>query len=80
MSIEDRVRTVVAKHLETYNVPPDRIVRDASLVNDLSCDSLDLIEISMSIEEEFAVEITDDEIEKLDTFGDFVALVEQRTA
>lgn len=84
MNVEDRVRTIVLAQLKLPGHAPgasvERIARDASFASDLEADSLDMVEIAMAIEDEFKIEITDDEIERLATFGDAVALVEQRTA
>lgn len=54
-----------------------RITADARFAEDLGCDSLDLVEIVMGIEEEFEIEIADEQAEKIKTVGEAVALVER---
>ena len=69
MSIEDKVKKIIAEKL---SVDLDEVVPEASLVDDLGADSLDLVELIMSMEEEFDVEIPDEEAEKLVTVGDAI--------
>ena len=67
MSIEDKVRKIIAKKL---GVEVEEIVPEASFVDDLGADSLDLVELIMSMEEEFDVEISDEDAEKITTVKD----------
>jgi len=67
MSVEDKIKKIIAEKL---SVELDEIVPEASFVNDLGADSLDLVELIMSMEEEFDIEISDDESEKLVTVKD----------
>jgi acyl carrier protein len=69
MSIEDKVKKIIAEKL---SVDLDEVVPEASFVDDLGADSLDLVELIMSMEEEFDVEIPDEEAEKLVTVGDAI--------
>lgn len=62
MSIQDKVVKIIAEKL---SVEVAEIVPDASFVDDLGADSLDLVELIMSMEEEFDVEISDDDSEKM---------------
>ena len=71
----DRVKRILVDHL---GVDPERISADSRLVEDLHADSLDAIELSMLAEEEFQVEITDDEINGLRVVADLVKIVEAR--
>lgn len=57
--IASRVRTIVASALD---VPPDRVVRHASLINDLNAESIDFIDIVFRLESEFGIEIPQEEI------------------
>ena len=59
--IASRVRTIVASALD---VPPDRVVRHASLINDLNAESIDFIDIVFRLESEFGIEIPQEEIWK----------------
>jgi acyl carrier protein len=67
MSLEDKVKKIIAEKL---SVDINDIVPEASFVDDLGADSLDLVELIMSMEEEFDIEISDEEAEKLVTVKD----------
>ena len=67
MSIEDKVKKIIAEKL---SVDLEEIVPEASFVDDLGADSLDLVELIMSMEEEFDIEISDEQAEKLLTVKD----------
>jgi acyl carrier protein len=69
MSVEDKLRKVIADKL---SVDLEEVVDDASFVDDLGADSLDLVELIMSMEEEFDVEIPDDDAEKMVTVKDAI--------
>ncbi len=62
MSIEEKVRKIIAEKL---SVDVSEVVPEASFVDDLGADSLDLVELIMSMEEEFDVEISDEDAEKM---------------
>jgi acyl carrier protein len=64
MSVEDRVKKIIAEKL---GVDLSEVVPEASFVNDLGADSLDLVELIMTMEEEFEMEISDEDAEKLVT-------------
>ncbi len=64
MSLEDKVKKIIAEKL---SVDLTDIVPEASFVDDLGADSLDLVELIMSMEEEFDIEISDEDAEKLIT-------------
>jgi acyl carrier protein len=70
--IAERVRGVIQRQL---GVEPDRAADEARLDSDLDADSLDCVELLMSLEEEFDVEISDDEGTKIETVGDAIRLV-----
>lgn len=65
--VEDRLRKIIAEQL---GVDESQIVPGASFAKDLNADSLDLVELIMSIEEEFGIEISDDDAEKIQTVND----------
>jgi len=67
MSIEDKVKKIIAEKL---SVDLEEVVPEASFVDDLGADSLDLVELIMSMEEEFDVEISDEDAEKITTVKD----------
>ena len=76
--IADRVRKIVLDHFAMVRgIDPARVVPAAHLVNDLDADSLDIIEIVCSIEEQFGREIPEDEMERLVTVGDVIALIDR---
>lgn len=64
ISLENRVKEVI---IEQLGIDASEVNDDASFVNDLGADSLDTVELVMAFEEEFDVEIPDEEAEKLDT-------------
>ncbi len=69
MSVEDKLKKVIADKL---SVDLEEVVENASFVDDLGADSLDLVELIMSMEEEFDVEIPDDDAEKMVTVKDAI--------
>ena len=62
MSVEDKVKKIIAEKL---SVDLEEVVPEASFVEDLGADSLDLVELIMSMEEEFEIDISDEDAEKL---------------
>ena len=64
--------------IDRLNVEEEQIKPDASFVDDLGADSLDIVELIMGIEEEFDVEIPDEDAEKLRNVGDALAYVRQK--
>ena len=64
---EDRLKKIIAEQL---SVGEDEVVPEASFIEDLNADSLDLVELIMSLEEEFAVKISDEDAEKIRTVQD----------
>ena len=72
----DRVKKIVVEHL---GVEQDKVTEDASFIDDLGADSLDIVELVMAFEEEFGVEIPDDAAEKISTVKDAIDYIEQNT-
>ncbi|MCS7336707.1 MAG: acyl carrier protein [Verrucomicrobiae bacterium] len=72
-SVEQRVKEIMVEQL---GVNPDQVTLDAKIVEDLGADSLDVVELIMSLEEEFGHEIPDQEAEKLQTVGDVIRYIE----
>ncbi len=72
MSIEDKVKQTISEKL---SVDLDEVVAKASLIDDLGADSLDLVELVMSMEEEFDIEIPDEDAEGLVTVQDAIDYV-----
>ena len=75
MALEQRVTALIVEQL---GVSKDEIVANASFIDDLGADSLDIVELVMSMEEEFDIEIPDEDAEKIQTIGDAVAYLTER--
>ena len=74
-TIEQRIRPLIAEQL---GVEESKVTRSASFVEDLNADSLDLVEMVMSLEEEFKIEISDEDAEKIRTVGDAVDFIQEQ--
>jgi acyl carrier protein len=72
----DRVKKVVVDQLD---VNEDEVTPTASFVDDLGADSLDQVELIMAFEEEFDIEIPDEDAEKISTVGDAVNYIDDKT-
>lgn len=70
----EKVRDIIVDQLD---VDEDKVKMEASITDDLGADSLDVVDLVMSLEEEFDVEIPDEQVEKVKTVGDIVALIEE---
>ncbi len=75
MSVEKKIFQIIAEQL---GISEDEIVRDASLIDDMGADSLDIVELVMAMEEEFEMEIPDEDAEKISTVQDIVDYVQGR--
>jgi acyl carrier protein len=73
----DRVRSLVSDQL---GVDPKEMTREASILDDLGADSLDVVELVMAIEEAFDIEISDEDAESMRTVGDVETYVSSRVA
>ena len=72
--VEERVKKIVVEHL---GVEPDKVVDAANFIDDLGADSLDTVELVMAFEEEFGVEIPDDDAaEKISTVNDAISYID----
>jgi len=76
MEIAERVKKIISEQL---NVKEDEITESSSFVDDLGADSLDTVELVMAFEEEFGIEIPDEEAEKIRTVGDAIKYIEEKT-
>jgi acyl carrier protein len=72
MSVEKRVREIVAEQLER---DVNDVKGESSFIEDLGADSLDIVELVMKMEEEFSIEIPDEEAEKIKTVNDVVQYI-----
>jgi acyl carrier protein len=74
-SIEEKVKDIIVEQL---GVNPEQVTPAAKFIEDLGADSLDTVELVMAFEEEFNVEVPDEEAEKLQTVGDVVKYIEDK--
>ena len=72
MSVEDKVKKIIAEKL---SVDLEEVLPEASFVDDLGADSLDLVELIMSMEEEFDIDISDEDAEQIATVKDAIAYI-----
>lgn len=72
---EQLIRKIVAKQLD---VTEEQVTDEARFIDDLGADSLDIVELVMTIEEEFDIEIPDEAAEKIATVGDAIAYVKEK--
>lgn len=72
----ERVQTIVSDRL---GVEADQVVESAEFIGDLNADSLDLVEVIMAMEQEFDLEIKDEDAEKIRTVGDAVNYIDQNS-
>ena len=71
----ERIKKILA---EQFSLNEDDITTETSFVDDITPDSLDLIELMMALEEEFDIEIDDDDVEKIKTVGDAVRYIKDK--
>ena len=70
-----KVKEIIINEL---GVDPEKVTNDASFVDDLGADSLDTVELVMAFEEEFTIDIPDEDAEQLRTVGEAIAYIEKR--
>ena len=75
-SIEAQVREIIINEL---GVEPEKVTDDAAFVEDLGADSLDTVELVMAFEEEFGIDIPDEDAEKMRTVGDAVRYLNEQS-
>lgn len=73
--VADGLREIMAARL---GLPPEQLMPEARLVEDLGLDSLDAVELAISVERKFDIEVPEEELTRLKTVADMVALVESR--
>ena len=76
-AVADRVRAIIAEQL---GVKLEEVTDAASFIEDLGADSLDTVELVMALEEEFGIEIPDEDAEKMAAVGDAIKYIESKTA
>jgi len=77
MAVQEKVKSIIAEQL---GVKAEEVTSEASFVDDLGADSLDTVELVMALEEEFGIEIPDEDAEKIATVGDAIKYIEEKTA
>jgi acyl carrier protein len=75
MDLETRIKEIIADQL---GVEIEKLREDANFVQDLGADSLDVVELVMAFEEEFGIEIPDEDAEKIRTVGDVIKYLKER--
>ena len=73
-NIEARIKEIIVNEL---GVEPEKVTEEASFVEDLGADSLDTVELVMAFEEEFEIEIPDEDAEQLQTVGDAIRYLKE---
>lgn len=76
MSISEKVKSIIVEQL---GAKPEEVTPTASFVNDLGADSLDTVELVMALEEEFGIEIPDEDAEKIATVDDAIKYIEKKS-
>ncbi|MDR4495241.1 MAG: acyl carrier protein [Nitrospirales bacterium] len=76
MAVEERVKKIIAEQL---GVEEDDVVPEAKFVEDLGADSLDTVELVMALEEEFEIEIPDEDAEKIQTVGAAIDFIKEKS-
>ncbi len=76
-NVEEKVKSIIAERLRA---DMDKIMPEANFINDLGADSLDQVELVMALEDEFGLEIADDEAQKLDTVGKAIDYVKSKVS
>jgi acyl carrier protein len=77
MALEEQVTELIVEQL---GISREQAVLSASFLDDLGADSLDIVELVMSLEEKFDIEIPDEDAEKIQTIGDAISYVKERSA
>jgi acyl carrier protein len=72
----EKIKDVIVRQL---GVNKDEITEEASFIDDLSADSLDIVELVMAFEEEFKIEIPDEDTEKMRTVGDAIKYINSKS-
>jgi acyl carrier protein len=72
--LDQRVKDIIVEQL---GVKPEQVVPSAKFIEDLGADSLDTVELVMALEEEFGIEVPDEQAEKLQSVGDVLKYVEE---
>ena len=77
MAVEEKVKSIIAEQL---GVKIEEVTPEASFIDDLGADSLDTVELIMALEEEFNIEIPDEDAEKMTTVGDAIKYIDEKAS
>jgi len=77
MAVQEKITEIIVEQL---GVKPEEVTPEASFVDDLGADSLDTVELVMALEEEFGIEIPDEDAEKMTTVGDAIKYIDTKAA
>ncbi len=75
MAVQEKITEIIVEQL---GVKPEEVTPEASFVDDLGADSLDTVELVMALEEEFGLEIPDEDAEKIQTVGDAIKYIDEK--
>ena len=73
----ERIKSIIVEQL---GVAAEEVVREASFIEDLGADSLDIVELVMALEEEYDIEISDEDAEKIQTVGDAIKYINEHAS
>lgn len=76
MAVEEKIKSIISEQL---SVKAEEVTPQASFIDDLGADSLDTVELIMALEEEFSIEIPDEDAEKMTTVGDAIKYIETKS-
>ncbi len=77
MATDEKVKSIIAEQL---GVKPDEVTSEASFIDDLGADSLDTVELVMALEEEFSIEIPDEDAEKMSKVSEAIKYIESKVS
>ena len=77
MSVTEKVKKMIVDQL---GVSESEVIPEAKFIDDLGADSLDIVELIMALEDEYSIEIPDEDAEKMETVGDAIRYIEDRLA
>lgn len=77
MATDEKVKSIIAEQL---GVKPDEVTPEASFIDDLGADSLDTVELVMALEEEFSIEIPDEDAEKMGKVSEAIKYIEDKVS
>ena len=77
MATDEKVKSIIAEQL---GVKPDEVTAEASFIDDLGADSLDTVELVMALEEEFSIEMPDEDAEKMSKVSEAIKYIESKVS